>query len=156
MAFVTAPSNDRILNMSLAAEIKKGMFAAMKAKNTIEKEILRVALGEITKTGEECSDGNVQAILKKLVKSNREAMNLSDNTDDKQKLAQEIEIVQKFLPASLSVEQIVQLLAPVAAQIKSAPNQGPAMGVAMKTLKQANAEAESSDVAKAVGTIRGS
>ena len=33
--------------MSLAAEIKKSMFAAMKAKNTIEKEILRVALGEI-------------------------------------------------------------------------------------------------------------
>jgi len=63
--------------------------------------------------------------------------------------------LQKFLPQSLSVDQIKEFLSPVAAQIKEAPNQGPAMGVAMKTLKQAGAEAESSDVAKAVASLRG-
>jgi len=141
--------------MSLAAEIKKSMFAAMKAKNTIEKEILRVAMGEITRVGDEPSDTEVQAILRKLVKSNREALDASTDDEQKATLNQEIEALSKFLPQALTVEQIVEALASVADAIKAAPNQGPAMGVAMKTLKAAGAETAAPDVAKAVGQIRG-
>jgi uncharacterized protein YqeY len=55
--------------MSLAAEIKKAMFAAMKAKSNVEKEIFRVALGEIDTAAsraedENLSDAEIQAILK--------------------------------------------------------------------------------------------
>lgn len=141
--------------MSLAAEIKKSMFAAMKAKNTVEKEILRVAMGEITRAGDEPDDAAVQGILRKLIKSNREALDASSDDEQKATLNQEIEALGKFLPQALSVEQIVEALAPVAEQIKAAPNQGPAMGVAMKTLKAAGAETTAGDVAKAVGQIRG-
>jgi uncharacterized protein YqeY len=141
--------------MSLAADIKKAMFAAMKAKNTVEKEVLRVALGEITKTGDEPNDSEVQAILRKLIKSNREAQSASEDAEQKAKLDQEIAALETFLPQALSVDQIKEALASVADQIKAAPNQGPAMGVAMKTLKAAGAEVNSGDVAKAVGAIRG-
>lgn len=140
--------------MSLAAEIKKAMFAAMKAKQNVEKEILRVALGEITKTGDEPNDREVQSILKKLIKSNREAQAASENAEVKAKLDQEIAALETFLPKSLTALQIQEALAPVADQIKAAPAQGPAMGLAMKTLKAAGAEADSADVAKAVSALR--
>jgi uncharacterized protein YqeY len=140
--------------MSLAADLKKAMFAAMKAKNTTEKEILRVALGEITKTGEEPNDADVQAILRKIIKSNREALSATEDANQKETLEAEISVLDAFLPQALSVEQIKEALNPVADQIKAAPNQGPAMGIAMKTLKAAGAEANAPDVAKAVGQIR--
>ncbi len=146
--------------MSLAAEIKKAMFSAMKAKNNVEKEILRVALGEIDTAAsraedENLTDAEIQAILKKLIKSNREAHDASPNAETKATLLQEISTLERFLPKALSVDQILALLSPVSEQIKAAPNQGPAMGLAMKTLKASGAEVNAPDVAKAVGTIRG-
>ena len=136
--------------MSLEAEIKKAMFAAMKAKNNVEKEIFRVALGEITTAAsrapdENLSDSEIQAILKKLIKSNREAMDASSDEEDKSKLAEESEALQRFLPQALSVDEIKAVLSEVADQIKAAPNQGPAMGIAMKTLKAQGAEANAPD-----------
>lgn len=141
--------------MSLAADLKKAMFAAMKAKNTAEKEILRVALGEITKTGDEPNDSEVQAILRKIIKSNREALAATESETQKEQLEAEIAVLERYLPQTLSVEQIKEALSGVADQIKAAPNQGPAMGIAMKALKAAGAEADAPDVAKAVGQIRG-
>ena len=146
--------------MSLAAEIKKSMFAAMKAKNTIEKEIFRVALGEIDTAAsraddENLSDAEIQAILKKLIKSNREAHDATPDEDTKAKLIVEISALERFLPQTLSVEQILAALDGVAAQIKAAPSQGPAMGLAMKTLKANGAEVNAPDVAQAVAKIRG-
>lgn len=140
--------------MSLAAEIKKSMFAAMKAKNVVEKEILRVAMGEITRSGDDPSDEEVQALLRKLIKSNREALESASDEEQKTTLNAEIASLQKFLPQALSVEQIVEALSGVSDAIKAAPNQGPAMGLAMKTLKSSGAEADSGDVAKAVAKIR--
>lgn len=140
--------------MPLAAEIKKAMFAAMKAKNNVEKEVLRVALGEITKTGEEPDDAEVQAILRKLIKSIREAQAASESAEQKATLDEEIVALEKFLPTSLSVDQIKEALSGVAEQIKAAPNQGPAMGIAMKVLKTSGATAESADVAAAVTALR--
>jgi uncharacterized protein YqeY len=141
--------------MSLAAEIKQAMFAAMKAKNTVEKEILRVALGEITKTGDEPDEAAIQAILRKLIKSNREAQTASEDAEQKSTLETEISVLERFLPRALSVEQIKEAIASVADQIKAAPNQGPAMGIAMKVLKASGAEVTSSDVAQAVAALRG-
>lgn len=140
--------------MPLAADIKKAMFAAMKAKNVVEKEILRVALGEITKTGEEPDDAQVQAILRKIIKSNREAQEASQNDEQKATLATEITVLEGYLPKSLSVEQIKEAIASVADQIKAAPGQGPAMGIAMKVLKAAGAETNAADVAQAISALR--
>lgn len=141
--------------MSLAAEIKKSMFAAMKAKNTIEKEILRVAMGEITRSGDEPNDEEVQGMLRKLIKSNREALDAATDDEQKSVLIQEIEHLQKFLPQALSVEQIIAALSSVADQIKAAPSPGPAMGIAMKVLKSSGAETNAPDVSQAVSQIRG-
>ena len=74
----------------LAEEIKRRMFAAMKAKDNVEKEILRVALGEITARGEDATDDAVVVILKKLVKSNEESLAAADNIEQRQVLEREI------------------------------------------------------------------
>jgi hypothetical protein len=139
----------------LIDELKKRMFAAIKAKNAVEKEIIRTAIGDITATGEDADDARVVAVLKKLLKSNEETLKASASAEQSATLEQEIAILKEFIPRGLSLEQLVALLAPVAEQIKAAGNDGQATGVAMKHLKAQSAEAEGKDVALAVKTIRG-
>lgn len=140
----------------LAAEIKKRMFAAMKAKAIVEKEILRVALGEITMEDARgnSSDAVTEGILKKLVKSNRETLASSTDAEQKAVLEQEIQILEEFLPKSLGVDAILAALAPVADAIKAAKADGPATGIAMKHLKQSDAVVEGRDVGEAVKRLR--
>ena len=80
--------------MALIDQIKARMFKAMKAGNDTEKEILRVAMGEITtdaaRPGRKGDDDEAQAILKKLVKSNEESLAASEDEAVKAKLRAEI------------------------------------------------------------------
>ncbi|MGE0328845.1 MAG: hypothetical protein AB7S68_41400, partial [Polyangiaceae bacterium] len=63
----------------LIDDIKARFREAMKARREVEREILRVAIGDIT-TRDATSDDDVQAVLKKLLKSNEETLghNVSD------------------------------------------------------------------------------
>lgn len=138
----------------LIKELKERMFAAMKAKNTVEKEILRTAIGEVTSTGADPDDARVVAVVKKLMKSNQETLKSTQDTDQKSTLEQELEILSQFVPKSLSVEQIIDLIQSVADPIKNANNDGQAIGVAMKQLKSTGAEVDGKDVAAAVKSLR--
>lgn len=138
----------------LVDDIKRRMFAAMKAKDTVEKEILRVALGEITGRGEATDDAAVVPILKKLVKSNEESLAASTDTEQRQVLEREIAILQSLLPAGMSLEQVVEALGPAHDAIRAAKADGPATGIAMKHLKTQNVTVDGKDVAAAVRQIR--
>ncbi|HEU5076069.1 MAG TPA: GatB/YqeY domain-containing protein [Polyangiaceae bacterium] len=138
----------------LVDDIKRRMFAAMKAKDTVEKEILRVALGEITGRGEATDDATVVAILKKLVKSNEESLVASTEAEQRQVLEREIAILQSLLPEGMSLDQIVEALGPVHDAIRAAKADGPATGIAMKHLKTQNVTVDGKDVAAAVRQIR--
>jgi uncharacterized protein len=139
----------------LIDDVKAAMFAAMKAGNVLEKEVLRTALGDATATGEKPDDPQMVAVLKKLVKSNEETLAAVADQGAKEKLTQELTILRRFLPSTLSVEQIQAVLAPVAEAIKSASGEGPATGIAMKLLKSQSAAVEGKDVSAAVRRIRG-
>ena len=138
--------------------IKAQMFKAMKAGNIIEKEILRVAVGEITtdrvREGRTGSDDEAQAILRKLMKSNDESIAASDDAAKKAVLEEENRILSAFLPKSLDVDGIVSALAPVADAVKAAGSDGQATGVAMKHLKSTGAVVQGKDVAQAVQRLR--
>ena len=144
--------------MALLEQIKARMFAAMKAGNTVEKEILRVAMGEITtdaaRAGKKGDDEEAQAILKKLVKSNEESLAASQDETQKATLRAEIEVLNGFLPKALGVPEIVAALAPVAEAVKTAGNDGQATGVAMKHLKSLGAVVNGKDVSAAVRQLR--
>ena len=138
--------------------IKAQMFKAMKAGNTVEKEILRVAVGEITtdrvREGRTGSDDEAQAILRKLMKSNDESIAASEDPAKKAVLEEENRILSAFLPKSLDVDAIALALAPVADAVKAAGSEGQATGVAMKHLKGAGAVVQGKDVAEAVKRLR--
>lgn len=142
----------------LLDEIKKRMFAAMKAGKTIEKEVLRVAVGEITtaqaRTAEPFGDDDARAIVKKLVKSNEETLKLTEDAGHRAELEEELAVLRLLLPATLGVDEIVERLAPVADALRAAKNDGQATGVAMKHLKASGTEAEGKNVALAVAKLR--
>lgn len=138
----------------LIDQVKQRMFQAMKAGNTIEKEVLRTAVGEVTRTGDEATDERVLQVLRKLVKANQETLAAATDPAQRAALEQEIQVVETFLPKSLSAEQIGELLAPVTDQIRAAAGPGPAMGIAMKFLKAAGVVTESRDVQTALAQLR--
>jgi uncharacterized protein YqeY len=140
----------------LIDDVKKRMFEAMKAKDTVQKEILRTAIGEVTRTGDEPTDERVTQVLRKLVKANRETLEASTDAEQQADLKAEIGVLEGFLPQSLSAEQIVVRLADVAEAIRTAKGPGPAMGVAMKQLKSIGAEVEAREVQAAVAALRDS
>lgn len=145
--------------MSLLDQIKARMFAAMKSGNVTEREILKVAMGEITteaaRPGRKGDDAETEGILRKLVKSNEESMEASQDETQKAQLRAEIEVLNTFLPKSLGVAEVVAALAPVADAVKAAGNDGQATGVAMKHLKSLGAVVNGKDVSAAVRQLRG-
>lgn len=144
----------------LSEEIKKRMLQAMKAGRTLEKEILRVALGEIqtqeARANQAMSDDDVAAVVRKLVKNNQETLGVSESAEQKAQLADEIAVLESLLPKALGVDEIVAALAAVADAVRAAGNDGQATGVAMKHLKSTGAVVTGKEVTAAVKQIRGS
>lgn len=143
----------------LSEEIKKRMLQAMKSGNTLEKEILRVALGEIqtqeARVSKAMSDEEAGAVLRKLIKNNQETLDVSESAEQKDQLAKEIAVLESLLPKALGVDEIVAALATVADAVKAAGNDGQATGVAMKHLKAAGAVVTGKEVTLAVKRMRG-
>lgn len=143
----------------LLDDIKAAMFKAIKANDTVAKEILRVAVGEITteaaRPGRKGDDDETRAILKKLMKSNDETLATVTDAAERAKLERENAVLADYLPKSLDVAAIVAALEPVKDPIKAAANDGQATGVAMKQLKSTGAVVNGKDVSAAVKQIRG-
>jgi len=143
----------------LTDEIRQQMIAAMKAKDTVAKSVLQTALGEIqsigARTGQALDDEEAAKVVRKLIKSNEETLAATDRADVTQKLERENEVLAALLPQTMSIEQIVAALEPVAAPIRAAASDGPATGIAMKHLKSSGAPVEGRDVAEAVKRLRG-
>ena len=141
----------------LVDELKARMFRAMKAGNVVEKEILRVAIGEITtdraRPGRQGSDEEATAILRKLIKSNEESLGHLEDEAKKATLRQEIEVLSSFLPETLDPEAIAAALEPVLDRIRGAASDGQATGIAMQQLK--GSPVSGKDVAAAVKKLRG-
>ena len=142
----------------LLDEIKRQMMAAMKAHDTVRKEILRVALGELSMAAERAggtlADEPVQGILRKLVKSNQDTLALTVDPAQQETLRKEIAVLEELLPKPLDADGIVALLEPVRDAIRAAANDGQATGVAMKHLKTTGAAVQGKDVGDAVRRIR--
>jgi uncharacterized protein YqeY len=142
----------------LRDDIKKRMVAAMKAKRTVEKEILRVALGELqtaeSRSGQDVSDAQAIKILKKLIKSNEESIEAVQDAERRERLVQETAILNELVPQAMDVDAIRAALAGVAEKIKAVGGDGPATGIAMKHLKGIGATVEGKDVSTVVREIR--
>ena len=142
----------------LIDDIKKRVVLAMKAKNTQERDILKVVLGDLqiqeTRKGDALTDAEAQQIVRKVIKGNAEMSAALDDAGKIQTIQEENTILESLLPQTLSVGQITEALAAVVDAIKAAGNDGQATGVAMKQLKSTGAQVQGGDVAAAVRQIR--
>ena len=138
--------------------IKQRITAAMKEKRDAERDILRLAFGEIqtgeARAGKDLTDDEVIQIVRKLIKSNDETIGASPEGPAKAALVQENTILATLLPKGPSTEEIVAHLAPVKDAITAAGNDGQATGVAMKHLKTLGLTIPGGDVQAAIKQLR--
>lgn len=139
-------------------ELKKRITLAMKERRDVEKEVLRVALGEIqtagARAGRDISDDDAAQVLRKLVKSIEETRALTVDEAAKATLALELTTLQSLLPKGLSVDEVVEKLSASRDAIRAAPSDGQATGVAVKALKGLGLTVPGSDVSQAVKLLR--
>jgi uncharacterized protein YqeY len=143
--------------MQFLDDVKRQMMAAMKSGDVVQKEILRVVVGEVTMgeaRGVVKTDEDARAIVRKLVKSNDETYALTVDAAQRETLARETEVLRALLPQTLSVDAIVEALAPVRDALRAEGNDGKATGAAMKHLKSLGALVEGKDVSEAVRRVR--
>ncbi|MDQ2643572.1 MAG: GatB/YqeY domain-containing protein [Myxococcota bacterium] len=142
----------------LLDEIKARMFRAMKEKREVEKEILRVAIGEITtdaaRPGRKGDDAEATAIVRRLQKSVEETLTTVQDETQRATLEQELAVLASLLPKALGLDELVAALAPTAEAIRAAAGDGPATGIAMKHLKGAGVAADGKLVSEAVKRLR--
>ena len=143
----------------LVDEIKKRVASAVKQADTVTRDVLRLALGEIqtaeARKNAPLSEEDAAAALRKLIKSNEETLAALPAGDDRiAALEREIEVLASLLPAQLTVPQIIAALDAHVAAIKAANNDGQATGIAMKHLRIAGAQVNGGDVTAAVKQLR--
>lgn len=89
--------------MTLQEQIKQDLKAAMKAKEEARKSALRVILGEFSRLEEkEIADDVVIRILKKLVKSEKEALAAAGSGER----SPFIEVIEQYLPRQAEEAEI--------------------------------------------------
>lgn len=142
----------------LLDEIKARMFRAIKAKQDVEKEILRVAIGEITteaaRPGRKGDDAEAIVLLRRLQKSVEETLAAAVDEEQKRKLNLELEVLASLVPQGMTEAQVLDALEPVKDAIRASAGDGPATGIAMKRLKSEGATVDGKLVSEAVRKLR--
>ncbi len=131
--------------MSLETDVMSLMKDAMKNKDEAMLRGLRAIKAEIIKAktepganGEISAEGEMK-LLQKLVKQRRDSLTIfeqQNRADLASKEAEEIAVIEKFLPAQMSEADIKKVLQEIIAQVGAAGPQdlGKVMGVATKQL----------------------
>ncbi len=143
----------------LIDEIRRRRTEALKSRDSLAKEVLNVAIGEIdtiaARHGRDATDEDCLGVVRKLVKSNEETRAAATDEAQRQALTREIEVLSALLPKTLDAAEVVAALAPVADAVRAAANDGQATGVAMKHLKSVGATVDGKVVSAAVRQMRG-
>lgn len=131
--------------MSLELNINNDIKAAMLAKDEVALRSLRAIKAAIllAKTSEnakaELAEEDEIKLVQKLVKQRKDSLDIfekQNRPDLAQKEKEEIVIMQKYLPAQLSPEEIKEMIAKIIADMGAASpaDMGKVMGVASKQL----------------------
>jgi uncharacterized protein YqeY len=131
--------------MTIVERMRAELTAAMKSRDAVRTKFLRYWIAQLTMgSGAEMAEADA---IKKMRSVQKEAKSgVTTWTPE------ELALIRDWVPPVLSVEQIKEALAPLAEQIKAAPKDGMAMGIAMKSL--AGQAVESEDVKAAVESLR--
>jgi uncharacterized protein YqeY len=132
--------------MTIVQRMRAALKDSMKAKDAFRTNFLRYWIAQLTLgTGDEMPDADSIKKMRGVVKEAKSGQTTWT--------PEEVALIAEWVPASLTSEQIAEALTPVVDQIKAAPKEGMAMGLAMKAL--AGQPVDSDDVKAAVASIRG-
>ena len=115
--------------MTLHEQIKQDLTAAIKTKDTIKKDALRVVLGEFGRMDKKVfSDDEVIKVLMKLIKSEKELLEQSGQVSASSPF---IDILNAYLPQQASDEEITSWIQ-ANVDFSQFKNKMQAMGMIMK------------------------
>ena len=130
---------------SIVQRMRTQLPEAMKARDTVRTNFLRYWIAQLTLgTGAEMSDAEAIKKMRGVLKEAKSGLTTFS--------PEELALIRAWVPPTMSPEQITAALASVADQIKAAPKDGMAMGIAMKAL--AGEAVDSDDVKAAVAALR--
>ena len=131
--------------MTIVQRMRAQLAESMKARDSVKTNFLRYWIAQLTLgTGAEVADADAIKKMRGILKEAKAGPTSFSEA--------ELALIREWVPPTLSLEQIEAALAPVADQIKAAPKDGMAMGIAMKTL--AGQPVDSDDVKQAIAALR--
>ncbi len=146
---------------NLKEQLHMDLTASIKAKDSLTSGTLRMVLAAITNeevSGKEArvlNDQDMITVLNREAKKRKEAATAYDDAKrpelaDKERA--ELEIIQAYLPAALSDEDLAKIIAGAVAEVAASGATGPsAMGAVMKIVSpQVSGRADGGAVAAAV------
>ena len=146
---------------NLKEQLHTDLTAAIKAKDSLTSGTLRMVLAAITNeevSGKEArvlNDQDMITVLNREAKKRKEAATAYDDAKrpelaDKERA--ELEIIQAYLPAALSDDDLAKIIADAVAEVAASGATGPsAMGAVMKIVSpQVSGRADGGAVAAAV------
>jgi uncharacterized protein YqeY len=150
--------------MTLTDKISADLIAAMKSKDKVALEAIRAAktafiLARSEKGADSVlSDDEELKIIQKLVKQRRESADIyrqQNRPDLWEKEVAEADVLEKYLPAKMSDEELTKTLTEIIARlgVKSPSDMGKVMGVATKELA---GKADGKEISARVRQILGS
>jgi uncharacterized protein YqeY len=130
---------------SLKEQLKQDLTKSLKEQDAIRSSTLRMALTAITNeevSGKEAkvlSDAEVLVVLTKEAKKRKEsveAFSQANRKDLADKEAQELKVLEKYLPSALTEEELNKIIDEAIAEAKASGAEGmKAMGVVMKIVQ---------------------
>lgn len=128
--------------MPVKQDLENSLKEAMKAKDSVALDAIRAVIAEMKKQDvkKEWADPEVHAIIQKAVKQRRdsiESFKSGGRADLAEGEAAQIKVLEKFLPAQMSEEEITKLVieAIAASGASGAKDMGKVMGALMPKVK---------------------
>ena len=138
-------------------ELQKDMIAAMKAKDKVRKDVISSLIAAVKKYGidngvrNDITEEMTDSVLLKELKTAKEQLDTcpAERTDLLESYKTNYEIIQEYVPAQLSEEEIIKLLTEKYSELIATKNKGMIMKTVMAELKgKADGKVISEAVAK--------
>jgi len=135
-------------------EIRTQILAATKSKLEVQKNVLKVVLGEIdtqeSRSNKPFTDDDCIRTVKKVLQGVEEMLTYSNEA----KFQVERDTLKALLPKEITLDDLKAILASKVDDLRVAKNEGQAMGMAMKFLKEKGIVADGNLVKKFVTDTR--
>jgi uncharacterized protein YqeY len=142
--------------MSLKEDLERSLHTAMKEKNDLRKNALRMALSSIKlaeiESGKALDDSMIFSILQKEIKTKEETIAEAEKANRPEMISpirSEIEILKEYLPKEMTEDELKALVKKTISDLKATTIKE--MGAVMKSvIQEAHGKASNDRISKAV------